>query len=255
MPKISFEAFKRLAAKAALQGGQLSATRFQLDVRGVCIDPRTVRFTAEKPHAASNRVLKVWIDTAVPCGLCDLCRWSKRVMWRDRMLEETLRSNRTWFLTLTARKEMQDYWLVQAKGYASSKGEAWATLTEKQRGRYLARQGWLDVQKYIKRLRKAAGPFCKIRHICVVEFHKSGKPHFHLLIHEVGYEPLRKRLIEACWRLSGRDRGFTNCKLVRNPVDAVEYIAKYIAKDGMSNGARIPCSLGYGKDHTEEVRI
>lgn len=71
------------------------------------------------------------------------------------------------------------------------------------------------------------------RYVLVLEAHKDGTPHAHLLIYEAKPGLVTKRDIERCWR----PRGHVQAKLARAPRDAVApaacaaaYLTKYITK-------------------------
>ena len=69
----------------------------------------------------------------------------------------------------------------------------------------------------------------------VVEAHKSGLPHVHLLVHDKG-DTTYRRLTDT-WPL-----GFAHAKLVEGTA-ASRYVAKYLAKSAL---ARVRASQGYG---------
>ena len=94
-----------------------------------------------------------------------------------------------------------------------------------------------EIQRFLKRIRKNSG--AKLRYICVQELHKSGAPHYHLLIHEVE-GTLTKAVLQAAWQW-----GFSNAKL-SEPHRAI-YVCKYLTK---AQGSRVRASLGYGRRRT-----
>lgn len=243
MPEISYSAARRLAARAALLGEKHGRSDYTLDASGVCVDPRSVTFKHTPEGVREHSVQQLRIYARVPCNDCELCRWSKRKMWQNRMRSEILRSNRTWFLTLTASPEAHAFAEVKAKALLRKRGITFAT--DKQNARARSRVYARDIQLFQKRLRKAHGTG-GLRFLGVMELHKSGLPHYHMLIHETGL-PVSKRQIERAWHL-----GFSKPKLVDMAPEhiekACEYVAKYISKDGLNHGARIICSLKYGAE-------
>src|SRR5205814_1472707 len=78
----------------------------------------------------------------------------------------------------------------------------------------------------------------RFRYLLIAEAHKSGVPHFHMLLHEPDVaNTVRHATLRDQWRY-----GFTNFKLVSDP-RAAGYIAKYLAKDAL---ARVRASKDYG---------
>ena len=93
-----------------------------------------------------------------------------------------------------------------------------------------------EITKWIKRLRKNTGS--PLRYLIVVEKHKSGDPHFHLLIHEVDEDqPVLHRHLNQLWTY-----GFDHFKLVEGD-KAANYVCKYLSKSLL---ARVRASKRYG---------
>lgn len=114
-----------------------------------------------------------------------------------------------------------------------------------QRHKTIAR--WLTL--WVKRVRKNSG--APIRYLLVCEAHKSGLPHYHMLLHERSPElQVRKRMLQAEWQAYG----FTNCKLVEQDQHAARYVSKYLAKSAL---ARVRASVRYGAslDHSEVLNV
>lgn len=106
---------------------------------------------------------------------------------------------------------------------------------EQERGRFAVIAE--ELQRFLKRIRKNSK--AELRYICVQELHKSGNPHYHLLIHEVE-GTLTKAVLQAAWRY-----GFSQAKLA-DPRTAI-YVCKYLTK---GEGARVRASLSYGRRRT-----
>lgn len=100
-----------------------------------------------------------------------------------------------------------------------------------------------DVALAMKRLRKSARGH--IRFLLVSERHKSGVPHFHMLVHERVPNAVTHRLLKDAWR-----QGFSDFKLA-DPVSP-GYVAKYISKDAT---ALVRASLHYGESSAFSVRL
>jgi hypothetical protein len=96
-----------------------------------------------------------------------------------------------------------------------------------------------ELTTWIKRVRHESGS--NIRYMLTAEAHKSGLPHYHMLLHEGGEDqPVRASTIKGQWKL-----GFSQCKLVAQDQEkrAAAYVSKYLSKDARS---RVRASVGYG---------
>jgi hypothetical protein len=93
-------------------------------------------------------------------------------------------------------------------------------------------------QRYLKRLRKEAGP---LRYLFVAESHKDGTPHFHVLVHEPDpSENLKERMLRGHWRNNGL--GYAEAKLA--DTYSAWYCTKYLTKD---INDRVRASFKYGE--------
>lgn len=125
-----------------------------------------------------------------------------------------------------------------------------AGLAESAKSRLLAKEAAIELTKFLKRLREAAS--VPLRYLAVTEYHMSaktspemrGRPHLHLLIHELAGQPVRKSAIVASWTL-----GHLQAKLVDGNKAAL-YIAKYLSKE---TDVRIRASQNYGRNESETV--
>lgn len=193
----------------------------------------------------------VHLDIATRCRRCDNCRSKRSWEWRHRMTEELRYAVRSWYGTLTLRPAIQYRVLVEARQYMRKRGVDFDTLSDDEQFRIRARFALKEVTKYIKRFRKAAyGPKGKspFRWICVTERHKSGLPHFHMLVHEMEMRPIPHRILAGTWGL-----GFEKWRLVKldeNPKVVAGYLCKYLTKDFST---RIRCSEKYGEERTATV--
>ncbi|MDT9597658.1 rolling circle replication-associated protein [Sphingosinicella rhizophila] len=146
---------------------------------------------------------------------------------------------RTWFVTLTLRPEEHFKAYARACLRLSRDGIDFDRLsTDEQFAERVAEIG-PEITLWLKRVRKQTG--AKLRYILVVEPHKSGLPHFHMLLHEVSSaKPVAARAMKYQWQLgwwqgSLVDQSSTN--------RAAGYVAKYLTK---SATARVRASRGYG---------
>jgi len=173
----------------------------------------------EKIHVPSGQAR--WIIIATACRKCEQCLINRRKLWSSRARQEVSTSNRTWFGTLTLNPH-------------------WRFILSARSGKKDFHQSYREVgkecTKYFKRLRKAG---YKFRYVLVMEAHKDGFPHVHLLIHE-GLSAIPKRELQSQWRL-----GYSSFKLVdKTDAKAAFYVTKYLSKDART---RIRASQKYGK--------
>lgn len=177
------------------------------------------------------------VDVEVRCRKCYNCLKARAYQWRQRAKIEIGQANRTWFGTLTLRPAEHFRLTAMARHYVEGRAVQWDTLTGDEQFTESLRPIVKEFQRYMKRLRKSnAG----LRHLMVIERHKSGYPHLHMLIHEFG-EPVRHRQLKEQWLL-----GFTNWKLVNENEGskAAAYVTKYLTKSLVS---RVRASGAYGK--------
>lgn len=162
-----------------------------------------------------------------PCRKCDKCRTFRAMRWRDRIRNELLHAPRSWLVTLT-------FCPIHLAGLAARAPTLKGTSPEQR----LERAAYQDVQRYLKRVRKNAR--APLRYFAAFEEGKvHGRPHYHLLLHEVD-KPISYRTITAAWR-RGAD-SFVHAKLVAS-LGAASYVSKYITKsDGR---ARASARYGY----------
>lgn len=74
----------------------------------------------------------------------------------------------------------------------------------------------------------------------MVEAHKSGDPHLHILVHEPE-GPVTKALLEKQWNL-----GFSHWRLVGADRKAAVYACKYLGKEALT---RVRASFRYGQGY------
>lgn len=253
---LHLDAMRRLCAQAMANGAtRLGPTLFEWDISGTCQFPVT-RHMHARPDTRNRKYIVIGkgaetnplgIIMHVRCKRCDRCLKARQIDWAHRAKRELQQAPRTWFCTLTCRPEVQHRALSNARRAMSKQGVDFDGLPLDEqfrlRHKYLAqpvgepsRQKWAhEITLYLKRLRKAGA---KIRFLMVAEAHKSGAPHYHLLIHETDVnDPVRYALLQKQWTL-----GFSQFKLVTETRQAT-YLCKYLGK---TNAARVRASVGYG---------
>lgn len=176
----------------------------------------------DKPMIGGERK---FIDLLVPCRKCETCLAKRSYMWFFRAKNEFGLSCRTWFGTLTLSPE-RHYWCECQGNWSSDE-------LEQLRIRHSVISK--EITKYIKRLRKTGAVF---RYLLVLECHKSGLPHYHLLCHEQSCDNvLRKKILQDKWTW-----GFSSWKLAQD-ANSCAYVAKYLSKSML---ARVRASENYG---------
>lgn len=183
------------------------------------------------------------VDLAVRCRKCPACLKARAALWRRRAVAECLDAQRTWFVTLTLDPARQFYCVNAARAALAEQGLQWDLLQPDDRFREQCKPLIREFQLFMKRLRKG----CKgLRYFLVVERHKSGDPHLHLLLHET-LQPVRWKAINAAWHW-----GFHKSNLVDDARSAANYAAKYLTK---SAACRIRASVRYGASADHAVTI
>lgn len=246
---VSWERFSSLANKALQQGATFSKTKVEWDISLGCHKPyyaeigsckpepwRYYKWGFNAPEWMGTKYLSLpipqekiivpdgqarFIIIATACRKCEQCLINRRKLWSSRARQEIQISTRTWFGTLT----INPHWRFILSARSGSKNF-----------HHSYREVGKEVTKYFKRLRKSGHKF---RYLMVMEAHKDGYPHVHLLIHE-GDEPLPKRELQCEWQL-----GYSSFKLVdKTDAKAAFYVTKYISKDART---RLRASQKYGK--------
>lgn len=185
----------------------------------------------------------------VRCRKCAACQAERRAAWRARMRVELNVSPRTWFVTLTMRPDEHHRFQVLARRKIAAGAIVRSDVVEHERLWPVWAQLELEaVTRYLKRVRKG-GHFrhecgqaleqasTRMRYVLVVERHKSGAPHFHLLVHEMaGYPGFSRRWLSSQW-----PHGFGVWKIA--DIRTAGYVAKYVGKE---IACRVRASRRYG---------
>lgn len=245
--------FHALQSKALSTGAAISNrdTRVEWDVSGKgkfkCVATRTISLSRPATDPGIGEPLKAHFGKemylAVRCRKCDPCLKARSAFWKLRAIAEIEQSHRTWFVTLTfgeAERTRADY----AAGLRLDRRRMDVTPENlfRERQRYLGP----TVTRWLKRVRKGHAreneSEVSFRYLLVVEAHKDGFPHYHLLIHEKAALAITKRRLQRNWTA-----GFSSAKLVTGDDGefhkAAAYTCKYIAKSALT---RIRASSTYG---------
>lgn len=188
------------------------------------------------------------VDMAVRCRRCTACLRVRSAMWRYRAETELFNSERTWFGTMTLNPTEQHRALSLARRRAAREGEDFEKLSTSEQFRKRVSACSPEITKFLKRVRKNSG--AKFRYLLVAEAHKSGAPHFHMLLHERAGERVSWQNLSDAWQ-----KGFSKFKLAKSgsgPFDETDrkvarYVCKYLAKSAL---ARVRASARYGEAGT-----
>lgn len=215
-----------------------SLTLMSWEVSGDCTAPvqRDLRARAIKGTLEQRPSLE--LQMIVRCRKCDNCRQIRRKVWTARARAEIQSASRTWFGTLTLRSEEHYRFLAMARRKADHRIDNFDALPYWEQFDLRHRAIGPELTKYLKRVRETSG--APLRYLLVAEAHKSGAPHYHLLVHELDPErQVKHRQLSEQWGL-----GFSQWKLVTDTRSAT-YLCKYLSK---SNAARVRASLRYGRN-------
>lgn len=181
------------------------------------------------------------INLHVRCRKCPACLRIRRRLWAQRASVEYGSASRTWLGSLTLSPESQYRHLLLALRTMSASA---VTVSDLGAGELFSERHRAispTLTKYIKRVRKVSA--APLRYMLVAEAHKSGLPHYHMLVHELDpTRPILKRVLSEQWH-----EGFSSWKLVKDRKGA-EYASKYLSKDSR---ARVRASLSYGAERSE----
>lgn len=235
-----FQLIKAALAAGARRIGPLS---YQWDLAYRCEKPVYVPIQSKpnpegKKEYYSTDANALYLDLYVPCRKCDPCLKRRQWVWSSRAALEIRHAPRTWFGTLTLSPDWQYQALCQYDARANERaGYTAADLNDEFLPRHLVISKWITL--WLKRVRKRSG--ASFRYLLVAEKHKSGLPHYHILLHELDrFRPVSKACLEETWPY-----GFTRFKLVEADTAGKtgNYVAKYLSK---SKDARVRASIGYG---------
>ena len=225
----------------AAGGRRVSPTVYEWDVSNGCSDPVLMSMTGRPEALPGEKYVSILsgskhtltLEMWVACRKCAHCLRRRRRLWTMRAAAEVSQAQRTWFVTLTIAPAR----LYQCEVIAQKRDVGYDTLPQESREKARFAVIFEELQKFMKRIRKNSK--AKLRYLLVQELHKSGAPHYHMLIHEVE-GTLTKAVLQSGWTW-----GFSSAKL-SEPSRSI-YVCKYLNK---TEGARVRASLGYGRRKT-----
>lgn len=249
----------RLRQKAVNQGAAFKGVEttsqgsplgtLEWNVAGNCQRPVSINVWTRPDPKGYKRVVcsptrghRTNVDMEVRCRACENCLKARAGHWRYRALAEWRMAPRTWLLTLTLTPESQHWCENMARSHLDAQGIDFEALETAEQFDMRHRISGALVTKYLKLLRKDGHKF---RYLMVAEAHKSGLPHYHLMVHELlGSEPIPHRSLKARWTY-----GFSDAKLVLDEKGAT-YATKYLIKSKL---ARVRSSIAYGATVTSAL--
>lgn len=253
--RIRYDTLARTIADGLSRGAvRVSGTRFEWHCEGNCQSPVCREIFAHptpRPEARTRwvnipeRGRPLWLTLWVRCRQCDACRKRRASKWSAKCRAEMQTGTRNWFGTLTASPENHYVALCRARSNLDRQGINYDALDYGDQFRELCKAYSRDITLYLKRVRKQSR--ARFRYFIVTERHKSGLPHWHMVIHEQG-TPVRHAILSQQWKL-----GFTKWKLI--PTDDVapaRYCAKYLSK---SLATRVRASQYYGTGVVRSLSI
>lgn len=232
------EGTRKLAAMIALKGGRIGKSLFLANWEPYCDKPVVIDRRIDSREAVSlatvggvrvrDEVSAMEVSMNVPCRKCEKCLQFRQMQWRERAIVEIGRAKRTWWITLTIDPQMLANISMEARGTSTIDFEAAA---------------YSRVQRYFKRLRKkfrkkadrildsegkvVGHNYAQFRYLAVFELgKKTGRPHYHLLLHETGTRPCLKAHIESQWRSNVHARLVGSGEALRR----ASYVTKYATK-------------------------
>jgi hypothetical protein len=146
------------------------------------------------PRSSTKKIQGKKYHYDFPCGQCLPCKITKRQEWTGRILLESLRHERSFFITLT---------------YDSENLPHDGSLSKR------------DLQLFFMRLRKRLGRF---RYFAVGEYGtKTQRAHYHAIIFGLSEHLLTDKSLSEIW-----GKGFTS--LAEFTLGRAEYVANYTTK-------------------------
>jgi len=170
----------------------------------------------------------------VRCRKCEPCLAHRGRVWTARAVAETLASQRTWFGTLTLAPDRA----TQARFAADRVLQSTISERGDTSNQFAEMVNFVnpEITRFLKRVRKNS--CARLRYLLVAEAHKTGIPHWHVLLHENAGK-VTKRELETVWRF-----GFSHWRLVETmDIRAARYACKYLSKTALT---RIRASRFYG---------
>lgn len=207
--------------------------------------------TCEKPvwgilmHTGQNAKLEnlsaTMVHVHVPCRKCRECLRMKASHWVNRAEIMTELGSYTWWCTFTWDTDTIPVKLVEAGDIVERPA---VTLMEKLVGANQEFTRYIDRLRHLKRKPQ-------FKYLMVIELTKRGRPHIHVLLHELGTKAqhLRETDLSDQWTAGQIDhiRGVS----LADASDRASYLVKYMFKPTPDMHLRVRASVGYGDEPTD----
>lgn len=231
-----------LALKALSAGAEhVSPGHLRWDISCRCKSPVPV----DVGHSGTDLIGRnqlIWVEMQVRCRKCSNCLRVRSWEWAHRATVEVAAHPRSYFGTLTLSPEWQ--YKAQALGWTryAERFDAISELNADEVWQLKVAAIGTWITRYIKRVRKDLG--IPLRYLLVAEAHKSGDPHFHMLLHEVE-RATPDQWDTYCVLKSQWPYGHSAWTGI-DPAAPREtrYVTKYLAKSAL---ARVRASARYGR--------
>lgn len=253
MSRLQYTTVYRLALRALAGGGSnkirndgtLSWRHVEWDIAGNCQNPIIREFHSRPSVNGQKRInvpkdgMPIMVTMTCTCRACENCLKRRAAHWRYRVKSEIGHAPRTWFGTLTFRPEAFTIALAKVRVAASKQGDNYDQFDDRKRFAKLSQEMGKDVTLFLKRLRKSGAVF---NYLVVSEAHKSGVPHFHLLVHERPFnDDVKHAQLVRSW-----NQGFCKFNLLHDVRQGL-YLTKYLTKSLL---CRVRASKRYGDKTT-----
>lgn len=176
-----------------------------------------------------------YIQQFARCRKCSNCHRHRRSLWIARCKSEASEAHRIWFVTLTMKPDTRYRFMAKCHLQGTDFWGSYEDKTPEDQWKIRNTLFYKEVSLYLKRVRKGVykKPPPRLKFFCVIEKHKDGFPHAHLLIFEKSIDaPASEKLLRVRWW----PNGFAQAKLVgkgggADGQKAIRYATKYLSKD------------------------
>lgn len=241
-------------ARAALdKGGTVRLGLISHPGSGDCASPvhierkvlRVKRSNLELDHIGPERLTT--IEYTARCRRCGPCLKQRARQWAYRARQELRLAERSWFGTLTLSPDSHFRAMIQAERRLRAGGERFEDVSLDAQFQLRNQQNQREITLWIKRVRKVSGSM--IRLLIIAEAHKSGLPHYHVLVHQCGDgPPVLWKHLAGQWKL-----GYTKFNIVPEGDErAAFYLTKYLTKSAL---AKVRASVRYGNGLNHSVTV
>lgn len=248
MVPVSANDLVRHARSALDNGGRITPTLIANPGAGDCSSPihierKVLRVRSSKldgDFIGPERVAT--IEYEARCRRCDACLKQRARQWAFRARQELRLADRSWFGTLTLSPDQHFRAMIQAESRLRAGGERFEDVNPDAQFQLRNQQIQREITLWVKRVRKVSG--AKLRLLCVAEAHKTGLPHYHVIVHQCGDgPPILWKHLSGQWKL-----GHSKFNLVpEGDEGAAFYVTKYLTKSSL---AKVRASVRYGNGLT-----